>query len=340
MLPPALQVALARKYGQQYGVDPRLLLAIGGHETQWGTTGAGRPSQGGYALGYGVTDSGILSKYAGLQNQYRYGASTLAKWGVHSIQDVMAGKAARWATDPAWEKGVQSVYGSIGGKLPANVAGPPAVPPPMAPPKAPRSVVMTPPAPRFQTVSRQVYDPGQLARGIFSSLAQGQTPDTPSLVRGAYKTVTEQMPLPPVPNQAKPGKLPPLPGHAQPRGPNVPATHTSSAIVSLAARQLGQPYVWGGESRKEGGFDCSGLIDWAMRQQGYKGGRITTNTIKSMGQSVKGKPLQPGDLVLSNGGEHVSIYAGNGKCIVAPHTGARVRWQPLSDFAITDVRRV
>lgn len=30
----------------------------------------------------------------------------------------------------------------------------------------------------------------------------------------------------------------------------------------------GQPYVWGGDT-VEKGFDCSGLIQWAFRQQGF-----------------------------------------------------------------------
>jgi cell wall-associated NlpC family hydrolase len=332
--PPPLQVALARRFGTKFGVDPRLLLAIGGHETQWGTTGAGRPSQGGYALGYGVTDSGILSKYAGLQNQYRYGAKTLASWGVHNLADIQAGKASRWATDPAWEKGVASVYGSLGGPLPKTA---PAAITDMAMGTQPKA----PPRQRFKTVTgapiqQRVFDPGKLATGIFSSLATGAAPDIGALTAGAWKNIT----LPGVPRRVPIGGKVASKGQVHTEGVPVPQTKAGAGIVGLAAKQLGQPYVWGGESRKEGGFDCSGLIDWAMRQQGYKGPRLTTYSIASMGQSVKNKPLRPGDMVLSNGGEHVSIYAGNGKCIVAPHTGAVVRWQPLSDFKVTDIRRV
>ena len=32
----------------------------------------------------------------------------------------------------------------------------------------------------------------------------------------------------------------------------------AAAVVAAALAQLGWPYVWGGESRAEGGFDCSG----------------------------------------------------------------------------------
>ena len=131
-----------------------------------------------------------------------------------------------------------------------------------------------------------------------------------------------------------------IPGNLHPIGPDVPATPGAASLASIASQQLGQPYVWGGESRKEGGFDCSGLVDWAARQEGYTGPRMTTYTIAKMGMSVKGKPLQPGDLVLANHGEHVVIYAGGGRVIAAPHTGTVVQYQPLSKFDITDVRRI
>ena len=330
--PPPLQVSLAQRYGKQYGVDPRLLLAIGGHETQWGTTGAGRPSQGGYALGYGVTDSGILSKYAGLQNQYRYGASTLAKWGVHGLQDVMAGKASRWATDPAWEQGVRSVYGGLGGPLPATPGA--ALAAHAVPPPPTRSVVQRA-QPTVQRWSESVFDPGKLAQNIFAGLASGGDVNVANLIGQSQSAQTFSRTIP--------GKLTtkkvasPL-GQVAKAAANVKG---APGLVQTAAKQLGQPYVWGAESRAEGGFDCSGLIDWAARQRGYGGPRLTTWNIAQMGTSVKGNALKPGDLVLSNGGKHVSIYAGNGKCLVAPHTGAVVKYENLKDFGgITDVRRV
>lgn len=130
MAPPPNQVRLAQLYGRKYGVDPKLLLAIGGHETHWGSLGAGRQ---GYTLGYGATDSGTISRYAGVKNQYRYAASTLASWGVHGIQDLIAGRAARYATDPHWEAGVASVYRSLGGQQFGGAAAAHSSPPAVAP---------------------------------------------------------------------------------------------------------------------------------------------------------------------------------------------------------------
>lgn len=118
---------------------------------------------------------------------------------------------------------------------------------------------------------------------------------------------------------------------------------TIQKILAVADAQIGKPYVWGGESPSEGGFDCSGLIDWAYRQAGIDlPGRLTTYTAMRMGVSVKGQPLQPGDWLITNGGKHMVMYVGNGKVIAAPRTGLTVRYQPVSDFEgdIVDVRRV
>ena len=45
------------------------------------------------------------------------------------------------------------------------------------------------------------------------------------------------------------------------------------AAVAAAEAQIGWPYVWGGESRAEGGFDCSGLIDFAYAAAGARPAR-------------------------------------------------------------------
>jgi hypothetical protein len=114
-------------------------------------------------------------------------------------------------------------------------------------------------------------------------------------------------------------------------------------LVSFAASQIGQPYVWGGESRKEGGFDCSGLVDYALRAAGVNlPYRLTTYKALKLGVSVMGKQYQPGDMVIVNGGRHMVLYAGGGRVIAAPHRGAAVQYQPLSRFAgsIVDVRRI
>lgn len=39
--------------------------------------------------------------------------------------------------------------------------------------------------------------------------------------------------------------------------------------ITLAKSFIGTPYVWGGESKEEGGFDCSGFLYNVLRGSGY-----------------------------------------------------------------------
>ena len=90
-----------------------------------------------------------------------------------------------------------------------------------------------------------------------------------------------------------------------------------AAIVAAAAAQIGWPYVWGGESRAEGGFDCSGLVGYAYRMAGIPlPGRPTAASLWSMVRPVPSGELAPGDLVFKGTGSgapfHVGVYAGGG----------------------------
>ncbi|MGZ4481082.1 MAG: C40 family peptidase, partial [Gaiellales bacterium] len=108
-----------------------------------------------------------------------------------------------------------------------------------------------------------------------------------------------------------------------------------SAVVAAAAAQIGWPYIWGGESRAEGGFDCSGLIDFAYAAAGRAlPGRPTAAGLWRMARPVSPDELRPGDLVFrgaeSRAPYHVGMYAGQGAVIVAPHSGAQVRFEPVA----------
>ena len=108
-----------------------------------------------------------------------------------------------------------------------------------------------------------------------------------------------------------------------------------AAVVAAAAAQVGWPYVWGGESRAEGGFDCSGLVDFAFAAAGASlPGRPTAAGLWQMAQPIAAEQLQPGDLVFVGAGDgaphHVGIYVGEGIVLSAPHTGAAVGYSPLA----------
>lgn len=102
-----------------------------------------------------------------------------------------------------------------------------------------------------------------------------------------------------------------------------------AGFVDEAKKFLGTPYVWGGD--KPGGFDCSGLVQYALEQIGLKNVPRTSEEQWAWVQKIKRSQLEPGDLVFYAGSDgtaaspgHVAIYAGNGQIIQAPHTGADV----------------
>ena len=98
-----------------------------------------------------------------------------------------------------------------------------------------------------------------------------------------------------------------------------------NTVISTAKSLLGTPYVWGGESLSEGGFDCSGLTQYVFKQAGYNLNRISSDQAKQ-GIYVSRQNLQPGDLVFysfegTNNINHVGIYIGNNQMIHSPKAG-------------------
>jgi hypothetical protein len=92
-------------------------------------------------------------------------------------------------------------------------------------------------------------------------------------------------------------------------------------IVDFAKSQLGKPYVWGGSSPAAGGFDCSGLMQWAYGQAGYSIPRVQVYG----GKVISRTALQPADILLYNAGAiqngvsvpfgHYRMYAGGGQTV-------------------------
>ncbi|PQZ88148.1 cell wall lytic activity [Arthrobacter sp. MYb227] len=97
-------------------------------------------------------------------------------------------------------------------------------------------------------------------------------------------------------------------------------TASLSGIAATAAKYVGSPYVWGGNSPS--GWDCSGFVKYVYAKHGINIAR-GTSAIRGSGQFVRTSSPKPGDLVFQNGGGHVGIYLGGGKMIGAqnPKTG-------------------
>ena len=116
-----------------------------------------------------------------------------------------------------------------------------------------------------------------------------------------------------------------------------------AGAVAAARRYLGTPYVWGGGGAygpSGGGFDCSGLTQYAIAQA--TGGRMilprTTYDQIHCGRAVPLTALRPGDLVFSNFSapgvpEHVQLYIGGGQVIEAPQRGVPVQISSLPSNA-------
>ena len=99
---------------------------------------------------------------------------------------------------------------------------------------------------------------------------------------------------------------------------------SGDAVVSEANKYLGTPYVWGGSDPS--GFDCSGLVYYALNEAGITVPRTTAQGYKDMATPVNEATAQPGDLIFFGTQgvvDHVGIYMGNGQMINA--TGARVQ---------------
>jgi cell wall-associated NlpC family hydrolase len=109
-------------------------------------------------------------------------------------------------------------------------------------------------------------------------------------------------------------------------------------VVSIAAQYLGVPYLWGG-ARPKTGFDCSGLVKYVFAQLGVSLPHFAASQWHTPdGVWVAPNHLQPGDLVFFTGSDgtrkepgHVGIYVGHGYLIDAPHTGAFVQIDSLTE---------
>ncbi len=113
----------------------------------------------------------------------------------------------------------------------------------------------------------------------------------------------------------------------------VPASGRAAAVLAAASAQLGKPYVWGATGPDS--YDCSGLTRWAFAAAGVALPRTAAQQWAT-GPHPDLADLQPGDLLFWAGDptdpasiHHVAVYAGAGRMIAAPHTGALVQVQPV-----------
>ena len=140
---------------------------------------------------------------------------------------------------------------------------------------------------------------------------------------------------PPAVARPVPGLLPDRPGggESMPPSPYAPVqagpASLADSIVATAAEAMGRPYEFGGTGARGGGFDCSGLIQYAYKKHGIALARRSVDQAKE-GRKVDRKldRLRPADLLtFSNSGgpvTHVGLYIGGGRFIHSATRGVQI----------------
>lgn len=145
-------------------------------------------------------------------------------------------------------------------------------------------------------------------------------------------------PAAPAPEAAAPQAAPPLAGLLAPAVPQMFHQNTASDIALDAAKtKVGAQYSWGASGPFS--FDCSGLVQWAYKQAGIQLPR-TSFEQSHVGAPVAFENLQPGDIVVTNGGGHVGLYAGDGKLLNAVQSGQPVSYTSLRPDMVVTARRM
>lgn len=107
----------------------------------------------------------------------------------------------------------------------------------------------------------------------------------------------------------------------------------ADSIAIHALGLVGTPYRYGGNT-VDGGFDCSGLINFVYRSTTGARPPRTVAELAGFGEPIGASELQTGDLVLFGRGRptHAGIYVGNGRFVHAPSTGGEVRLDRLDGY--------
>jgi len=169
---------------------------------------------------------------------------------------------------------------------------------------------------------------GVTAGGATAGAAQGAGDFASALARLAESAATPA----PAPSTATPSANPSAGQSSSP----VP---TGDQVVADARKYLGIPYVWGGTDPARG-LDCSGLVQRVYSDLGIDLPRVSQDQAH-VGRAVPGlAQARPGDLLcFGTPADHIGIYIGGHKMIVAPKTGDVVKVQDVYRTPST-IRRV
>lgn len=112
-----------------------------------------------------------------------------------------------------------------------------------------------------------------------------------------------------------------------------------SDVYQSMREYIGLPYVWGGRKPSDGGFDCSGLMEYVFAKYSINVSGTAENQYHKT-VAVSESAAIPGDLVFFKTTEkeisHVGMYIGNGQFINSNNGGVEVSslegWRKLYPF--------
>jgi uncharacterized protein YgiM (DUF1202 family) len=179
--------------------------------------------------------------------------------------------------------------------------------------------------------SGYVYE-GQVLKGLSNAVVDDngnkwyrvQKDDVVGYVGASYLIKTELAPTLDLSSMQKTVSMQSLPGNGS----------LGERIAAFAQQYVGYRYLEGGKSPNAGGFDCSGLVFWALKNFGIRAGYDSVADVE-IGRPVSLNALQPGDILIwantyKPGPSHVGIYIGNGKFVHAENESSGVTISKLS----------
>ncbi|MDQ3618367.1 MAG: C40 family peptidase [Pseudomonadota bacterium] len=106
----------------------------------------------------------------------------------------------------------------------------------------------------------------------------------------------------------------------------------ANSVLMRAISLVGTPYRYGGNT-PDGGFDCSGLVNYVYRDMlDLQLPRTSRDLAAYQGPKIAPQRLTTADLVFFGSGgnvTHVGIYVGEGRFVHAPSSGGTVRLDHL-----------
>lgn len=109
-----------------------------------------------------------------------------------------------------------------------------------------------------------------------------------------------------------------------------------------AKKYAKKPYVWGGESMAEGGYDCSGYIYCILTDSGFAVTRTTANGYRTLGKKIPIGQQQAGDLLFFGTdakATHIALYDGNGQMWESIGGSANTAENPGKGVTLSPVSR-